>query len=187
MRYVFAASVCILCWNSAVFGQPAMVQGFVYSHSSCAGISRLIVTMTPPVATQLKESISVTDENGLFSFSGLNTSKYLVTVKFGIQPVYRNVHAVTSKTFLNIGLTDRGGESQESSRFEVKLGKGVSGPEVLLLQTRLTELKYYHGPQDGFFGAELETAVKAFQKEHHIKADGNLRGNRSWMAIVCAK
>jgi len=187
MRYLLAAGLSILCWNSAVFGQSAVVEGFVYNQSTCAGMPRLIVTMTPPSSAQLKDSMTVTDEKGLFTLSGLTTGNYLVTVKFGVQLVYRNIHAVTSKTFLNISLTGHGGEAQESTRFEVKLDKGASGPEVLLLQTRLTELKYYQGPQDGVFSLALEKAVLAFQKDHHIQPDGNLHGHKSWMAIVCGK
>jgi len=50
--------------------------------------------------------------------------------------------------------------------------KGDSGNEVRKLQQRLKELGYLTGIVDGDFGSATETAVKAFQRNHGLTADG---------------
>ncbi len=49
---------------------------------------------------------------------------------------------------------------------------GSKGPEVRDLQRRLHELGYSPGPVDGNFGPRTEQAVKAFQRESRLVADG---------------
>lgn len=52
------------------------------------------------------------------------------------------------------------------------LRRGSKGPEVSDLQRRLQELQYQPGPADGVFGLRTEEAVKAFQRESGLAADG---------------
>ncbi|MBE5796266.1 MAG: hypothetical protein E7327_02685 [Clostridiales bacterium] len=49
---------------------------------------------------------------------------------------------------------------------------GADGAEVKKLQTRLKELGYYKGSVDGDFGTGTETAVKNFQQQNGLSADG---------------
>ncbi len=49
---------------------------------------------------------------------------------------------------------------------------GDHGLDVSVLQYLLAKAGYYHGPLDGFTGARLETAVRAFQKHAHLSIDG---------------
>ena len=49
---------------------------------------------------------------------------------------------------------------------------GSAGSDVLELQERLVELGYYSMTPDGKFGNGTESAVKSFQKDKNIKADG---------------
>src|SRR5690349_19736390 len=107
MRHALA--IHLACWSSFAAAQSAIVNGFVYNAQSCAGVPRLIVTLTPPVKAQRAEATAVTDESGLFSFARVPQGKYLVTVKYGVQPVYRNVHEVTEKTLLDIRLEAKDG------------------------------------------------------------------------------
>jgi N-acetylmuramoyl-L-alanine amidase len=51
---------------------------------------------------------------------------------------------------------------------------GDTGDQVTKLQTWLTENNFYNGEIDGNFGADTETAVKAFQKEVGLKEDGQV-------------
>ena len=51
---------------------------------------------------------------------------------------------------------------------------GAEGEEVAKLQAALTELTYYKGEVDGKFGKKTQTAVKAFQKDAALKADGKV-------------
>ena len=52
------------------------------------------------------------------------------------------------------------------------LRKGDEGPEVVTLQQALTELGYLSGAADGNFGTGTQTAVKKFQEDNQLDADG---------------
>ena len=64
------------------------------------------------------------------------------------------------------------------------LRKGDKGPYVTLAQTELINRGYDLGKwgADGQFGAQTEKAVKAFQKDHGLKADGII-GPDTWAAL----
>lgn len=52
------------------------------------------------------------------------------------------------------------------------LRKGDEGPEVVTLQQALAELGYLSGAADGNFGTGTQTAVKKFQEDNKLDADG---------------
>ena len=62
------------------------------------------------------------------------------------------------------------------------LRKGDSGDAVEELQTRLNELGYDCGTVDGKFGGKTLAAVKTFQREHSLDADGVV-GRKTWAAL----
>ena len=62
------------------------------------------------------------------------------------------------------------------------LRMGSSGAEVKKLQNRLKELKYYNGVVDGDYGQGTYNAVKAFQANNNLTADG-IAGPRTLEAI----
>lgn len=64
------------------------------------------------------------------------------------------------------------------------LRRGSSGEYVTLLQTKLIQRGYDLSPYgaDGKFGAKTETAVKAFQKDAGLSADG-ICGRNTWSAL----
>lgn len=68
------------------------------------------------------------------------------------------------------------------------LRRGSSGEYVTLLQTKLIQLGYDLSPYgaDGKYGAKTENAVKAFQKDHGLVADG-ITGPRTWEALQTGK
>lgn len=49
---------------------------------------------------------------------------------------------------------------------------GSTGSEVTKIQTRLKKWGYYKGSVDGKYGTETQKAVKAFQKNNGLEADG---------------
>lgn len=49
---------------------------------------------------------------------------------------------------------------------------GSVGPEVIALQERLTQLGYYSAEIDGKYYEGTQAAVKAFQLQHGLDADG---------------
>ena len=52
------------------------------------------------------------------------------------------------------------------------LRKGDEGPDVVSMQLALTELGYLNGAADGNFGTGTQTAVKKFQQDNGLDADG---------------
>ena len=52
------------------------------------------------------------------------------------------------------------------------LRKGDQGPDVVTMQQALAELGYLNGAADGNFGTGTQTAVKNFQKDNDLDADG---------------
>lgn len=64
----------------------------------------------------------------------------------------------------------------------VVLRRGSKGDSVVILQERLKELGYEITAVDGYFGAETERAVTAFQKDVGLKVDGVV-GARTWEAL----
>jgi len=60
--------------------------------------------------------------------------------------------------------------------------KGDEGPDVVTLQLALTELGYLAGAADGNFGTGTQTAVKNFQKDAGLDADG-IAGRKTLEAL----
>lgn len=58
------------------------------------------------------------------------------------------------------------------------LSKGSRGSEVRDLQKKLIQIGYQVGKVDGIYGKKTQSAVKRFQQEHGIKADG-IAGTRT--------
>lgn len=59
---------------------------------------------------------------------------------------------------------------------------GDRGPAVATAEKDLAKLGYYHGPIDGIFGPEVQSAVESFQTRAHLKVTGKL-GPRVWNAL----
>lgn len=67
-------------------------------------------------------------------------------------------------------------------RFEQTLKRGDYIHDVLLMQRRLEELGFMSSSYNGYFGAQTEKAVKAFQQSRGLTADG-LCGPATWRAL----
>lgn len=63
------------------------------------------------------------------------------------------------------------------------LSYGSTGPMVELLQSVLKKLGYYNGKIDGIYGAMTVDAVKRFQSDNRIKADG-IVGPQTWTYLM---
>ena len=73
--------------------------------------------------------------------------------------------------------------SYDGEAVRMTLRRGCSGEEVKKLQVELIELGYnVVGTADGVFGAKTEAAVKMFQEEHGLTADG-IVGEKTWKAL----
>ena len=68
--------------------------------------------------------------------------------------------------------TATSGSSSSSSTGYTVLQSGDKNDDVKKLQQKLKDLGYYQGTVDGSFGSGTETAVKAFQRDMALVADG---------------
>lgn len=59
---------------------------------------------------------------------------------------------------------------------------GKSSVQTLRIQRDLKQAGYDPGPIDGKMGPKTRTAIKAFQKDHHLKADGVV-GPKTWAKL----
>lgn len=77
---------------------------------------------------------------------------------------------------------DLGGDTPMPTHSTIR--KGSTGPDVVYCQECLMQLGYDLSPYgaDGKFGAKTESAVKAFQRDHGLKADG-IVGPMTWDAL----
>ncbi len=73
-------------------------------------------------------------------------------------------------------------DAMPTVKFTKRLAKGSSGAKVRQLQERLTELGYYEGSISGSFQGNTRNAVKAFQEQNGLNADGVV-GEETWDAI----
>jgi peptidoglycan hydrolase-like protein with peptidoglycan-binding domain len=65
------------------------------------------------------------------------------------------------------------------------LKSGSKGEAVTGLQSQLYRLGYDPGAQDGVFGRRTESAVKQFQRDKGLAADG-IVGPQTWAALEAA-
>lgn len=63
-----------------------------------------------------------------------------------------------------------------------EMRKGHTGEDVYWLQCKLAEMGYYHGTITGGYYSGTVEAVKQFQRDHHIGADGKA-GKRTLQAL----
>ena len=82
-------------------------------------------------------------------------------------------------------------KKQEEKTVEIKLNilkKGSSGQQVKALQRMLYAMGYSLGtknPVDGNFGAKTDSAVRAYQKDQGLTADG-IVGAKTWSSLLGA-
>jgi peptidoglycan hydrolase-like protein with peptidoglycan-binding domain len=78
------------------------------------------------------------------------------------------------------------GAQQGAAQYEIeyngKLTRGAQGSRVKQIQQRLTELHYFSGPISGNYMNQTIDAVKAFQANNGLTADG-ITGAETWSAL----
>ena len=75
--------------------------------------------------------------------------------------------------------------SNTSTNNASALKQGMSGDNVLKLQTKLLELGYYQGAPDGSFGSGTRSAVVNFQYDNKLTVDG-VAGEKTLLAMQSA-
>lgn len=72
-------------------------------------------------------------------------------------------------TFVNVNQADADYLNEFGSRV---LSRGNEGLDVAVLQQKLKQLNYYNNSLDGLYGDATAAAVKNFQRDNDLKADG---------------
>lgn len=83
------------------------------------------------------------------------------------------------------GSSSSGSSSSGSSGFTRTLRKGYTGADVIAVQQKLKELGFYSGSVDGVYGTGSIAAVKKFQQQNGLTADG-LVGSRTYAVLMAA-
>ena len=89
-------------------------------------------------------------------------------VVFGATPTPTAQRIVTPTPAIEVTPTP----APVAAKTYVTLRKGDEGPDVVTLQQALAELGYLTGAADGNFGTGTQTAVKKFQQDRGLDADG---------------
>lgn len=102
---------------------------------------------------------------------------------------FQNDYQITQNNILNNLTWDAlYGLTNNATTFDLyeqrpTLRLGDQGPYVTELQTLLTNLLYYNGEIDGIFGSGTQRAVKVFQSNNRLAADG-IVGRDTWSALL---
>ncbi len=78
-----------------------------------------------------------------------------------------------------------GGGVTADAEYTAKLKRGAKGEQVKLVQQRLVELGYFAGPVSGNYMNQTVEAVKRFQENNGLKADG-VTGEDTWGVLFDA-
>ena len=85
-------------------------------------------------------------------------------------PVVQQNQNAQAGNFIVFGATPT--PAPVAAKTYITLRKGDEGPDVVTLQQALAELGYLSGAADGNFGTGTQTAVKKFQQDRGLDADG---------------
>ena len=89
----------------------------------------------------------------------------------------------------DVVMVDDGGQNNDQSLAQTeagrKLTRGAKGNDVKLVQQRLTDLGYFDGPISGNYMNQSMDAMKKFQTNNGLKADG-IVGEESWRVLFSA-
>ena len=99
--------------------------------------------------------------------------------------LYSQVDSGVSGGSSSSGSSSSGSSSSGSSGFTRTLRKGYTGADVIAVQQKLKELGFYSGSVDGVYGTGSIAAVKKFQQQNGLTADG-LVGSRTYTALMSA-
>ena len=99
--------------------------------------------------------------------------------------LYSQVDSGVSGGSSSSGSSSSGSSSSGSSGFTRTLRKGYTGADVIAVQQKLKELGFYSGSMDGVYGTGSIAAVKKFQQQNGLTADG-LVGSRTYTALMSA-
>ena len=113
------------------------------------------------------------------------TGDFLLSTEVGVKAFQENSNLkptgiVDSETWEKLNLYTQPAISTISILPTLK--KGDSGQYVSELQSKLSSLLYYTGKINGTFDLDVESAVKRFQLNNDLTADG-IVGNNTWRVI----
>ncbi len=146
-------ATCMAAAPFSAFAETVLANGHVYLRKGATTQSDILVVLAP------NAELEVMDTQGEWYY-----------VKYGSKKGYVRSDVVTVKggtTFT--GATTGYNTSVTSYR---SLTKGSSGEDVLALETRLATLGFFDGEPDKKYDDATAYAVRLFQEENGLKADG---------------
>ncbi len=146
-------ATCMAAAPFSAFAETVLANGHVYLRKGATTQSDILVVLAP------NAELEVMDTQGEWYY-----------VKYGSKKGYVRSDVVTVKggtTFT--GATTGYNTSVTSYR---TLSKGSSGEDVLALETRLATLGFFDGEPDKKYDDSTVYAVRLFQEENGLKADG---------------
>lgn len=120
--------------------------------------------------------------NNMLTVHALSAGNSVVTVCSNSATCSTLSFTVTTQTSITPQTQVQQPQQKKSARhvFTIALSTGMEGQEVLELQKRLMLEGYFSGTPNGYYGQGTTKAVKAYQKDHHLKALGDIGpGTRS--------
>lgn len=168
----FISLILVIAVMSGIYIMPA-------SASSSGTVTASSLNMRKKATTD-SAIVTVLKKNAKVTINGTYGSWYKVS--------YNGKSGYVMKNYVKKGSSSSSGSSSSkgSSSSSSVLQKGSSSSKVRDLQKKLKELGYYSGSIDGDYGNGTLNAVKKFQRDHKLTADG-VAGSKTLSAIKNAK
>lgn len=125
--------------------------------------------------------VSFQKDNGLYA-DGLAGSKTLALIEQKVAALGSSGGSSGNASSDSSSGSSSSSSSSSSGSLTRTLRKGYTGDDVRTVQQKLKELGYYTGSVDGVYGSGSIAAVKAFQKNNGLTADG-LAGTRTFQVL----
>jgi peptidoglycan hydrolase-like protein with peptidoglycan-binding domain len=157
--------------------------------SSGAAMRVLSVALTIGLLSVAGEALAL-QKVGSNNSEVTNTQRCLKKLGYFRGPVTGKFAALTQKAVIGFQQANRltadgvvGGNTQQALQRSCRTSKpsvntagelrlGSRSPAVSKLQQDLRQLRYFNGPNTGYFGTETQQAVIKFQQAYGIRADG---------------
>ena len=142
--------------------------------AECAGIDIPYYAGNAPTTSSMESAFNSTGE-----FDVLKESKYLTS------DAYLKRGDILIKSGHTVMVLENGSKAvvEEVTVKVPVLKKTCKGEAVMALQCILTGLDYYTGELDGSFGGQTDKAVKSFQNDNGLVADGVV-GSATWSKLL---
>lgn len=161
-------------YKSASYGS-AQIMGFNFQTAGYADVHAFVADMNAGEDGQIRAFVNFIKGMGLDRALRVKDWRAFARSYNGSGQVDHYAGALAAAYARNVDVDD----AEPGQR---TLRVGSKGPDVRHLQETLTERGYDLGTVDGHFGGRTLSAVKAFQSDQNLTADGEV-GPKTWAAL----